>query len=318
MDYALTVASVVIGATLAFLDISNRISDNRRSAWVITLVAGSGAIVLGLLDLRIVGFAVLLYWGAYLVGSLVRKAVVHGRAQEQGASVEETGINRRSWPISGPIGHLGGLGMAATWFTTQLLTVLNPFQMLEMCRQVAGNARLSSRERRRDGDGRGYRTRAVYTLPFAGEWLLANGGHTPKTSHSWDILGQRFALDFVQANDTFERHTGRGTRATEYFCYGHNILASADRTVVRVEDRVRQAFLGWGICDFMARSFGGLHASLVNKSVSDNARRACTSVLHQFDGDRFEEQNLAAHLAQFNVAGRTSIAAAAASFRAKP
>ena len=139
------------------------------------------------------------------------------------------------------------------------MILLNPFQVLEMVRQSEGDSALVARETRSGDDCRGYETRAVYTLPFEGEWLLCNGGATPETSHSWDVLGQRFALDFVQANEAFERHTGRGTRAADYFCYGQDILAAADGTVVRLESRVRQAFLGWGICDFTARSFVGNH-----------------------------------------------------------
>ena len=258
-EHALNVALVALGATFTVLDFSNRISGSRWSAVAITLVAGIAAIVLGLFDIRFLGLAILIYWVVGWLRSRVLHAARNRRSRAREASVEEAGVDRRSWPISGPIGRLGGLGVAAAWSTTQLLTLLNPFQMLEICRQVAGNASLSSREKRLGDDGRGYRTKAIYTLPFAGEWLLIVGGHTPRTSHSWDILGQRFALDFVQASEAFERHSGRGTRAAEYFCYGRDILASAGGTVVRVEDRVRQAFLGWGICDFAARSFVGNH-----------------------------------------------------------
>ena len=52
------------------------------------------------------------------------------------------------------------------------------------------------------------------------------------------MLGRRFALDFVQANEALQTHTSRGTNAEEYFCYGHAICAAADGTVVAVEDRV--------------------------------------------------------------------------------
>ena len=166
---------------------------------------------------------------------------------------------RESWPTSGPIGRFGPHAPEAVWAWTQWLILLNPFQLLEMVRQSEGDSALVAREKRSGDDGRGYETRVVYTLPFEGEWLLCNGGVTPETSHSWDVLGQRFALDFVRANDAFERHTGRGTRAADYFCYGQDILAAADGMVVRVESRVRQAFLGWGICDFTARSFVGNH-----------------------------------------------------------
>ena len=147
----------------------------------------------------------------------------------------------------------------ATFYSTQLLCLFNPFQIAELVRQVAGNATLVGREKRSGDDGRNYETRVVYTLPFGGEWLVVNGGATPKTSHSWDVLGQRFALDFVQANEALRTHAGRGTKAEEYFCYGREIRAAAGGSVVRAEDRVRQAFLGWGVCDFTARSFVGNH-----------------------------------------------------------
>lgn len=162
-------------------------------------------------------------------------------------------------PIAGPIGHFGPCGLTATFYSSQLLCLFNPFQLVELVQQVTGNAALVGREKRSGEDGRGYRTRVTYTLPFDGEWFVANGGATPKTSHSWDILGQRFALDFVQVNDFFRTHTGRGTEAEEYFCYGREIHAAADGSVVAVEGRVRRAFLGWGLCDFTARSFVGNH-----------------------------------------------------------
>ncbi|MYK87537.1 MAG: M23 family metallopeptidase [Acidobacteria bacterium] len=181
------------------------------------------------------------------------------RGPARGSESADAPDLRESWPISGPIGRFGPRAPDAVWAWTQWLILLNPFQVLEMVRQSEGDSALVARETRSGDDCRGYETRAVYTLPFEGEWLLCNGGATPETSHSWDVLGQRFALDFVQANEAFERHTGRGTRAADYFCYGQDILAAADGTVVRLESRVRQAFLGWGICDFTARSFVGNH-----------------------------------------------------------
>ena len=172
---------------------------------------------------------------------------------------DEPHLDRSHWPISGPIGCFGPYGLLATFYSSQLLCIFNPFQVAELLRQATGNAALVRREKRSGDDGRSYETQVVYTLPFDGEWLVASGGATPNTSHSWDILGQRFACDFVQANETFQTHTGRGTKAEEYFCYGREIRAAAEGTVVSVEDRVRQAFLGWGLCDFTARSFVGNH-----------------------------------------------------------
>ena len=223
----------------------------------VLIALGATAVIAGLaqfvLDVRPPVLAILAIYIAsrWVVGRL------RGPAREP-ESADEPDL-RESWPISGPIGRFGPRAPDAMWAWTQWLILLNPFQVLEMVRQSEGDSALVARETRSGDDCRGYETRAVYTLPFEGEWLLCNGGATPETSHSWDVLGQRFALDFVQANDAFERHTGRGTRAADYLCYGQDILAAADGTVVRLESRVRQAFLGWGICDFTARSFVGNH-----------------------------------------------------------
>ena len=41
-----------------------------------------------------------------------------------------------------------------------------------------------------------YVPKVEYALPFDGEWYTGNGGITKNTSHSWEILPQRFAYDF--------------------------------------------------------------------------------------------------------------------------
>ena len=161
-------------------------------------------------------------------------------------------------PTSGPIGRFGQLGLMAVFFTTNLLSLFNPRQARELFKQLAGNAELAKREKESGDNGCTYQTKARYTLPFRGQWLVYNGGMTPKTSHSWDVLGQRFALDFVVANEDFARHTGRGTRPEDYLCYGKEILAAAGGTVIATRSDVKTApLLGWGVCDFTARSFVG-------------------------------------------------------------
>ncbi len=167
-------------------------------------------------------------------------------------------------PVSGPIGRFGTWGLMAVFSATELLCLLNPRQVKEMRRQAAGNRMLARRLGRSGEDGSDYRTRIDYSLPFDEEWLVANGGRTPETSHSWDVLGQRYALDFIQVDACLRSHRGRGTRAEDYFCFGREIRAAADGVVVRVENRVRQAFLGWGVCDFTARSIFGNHVMVAH------------------------------------------------------
>ena len=215
---------------------------------------------LELFDYRFPQFAII---PIYLVWSVLlwttRRLVRRSRPTPIAGHDDEPAVDRTHWPVSGPISRFGRCGLVAAFYSTQLLCLFNPFQLMELVRQAVGNATLAGRAKRSGDDGRGYETRVVYTLPFDGEWLVVNGGSTPKTSHSWDVLGQRFALDFVQADGGFRSHRGRGTKAEEYFCFGRDIRAAAGGTVVGVEDRVHQGFLGWGVCDFTARSFVGNH-----------------------------------------------------------
>ena len=180
------------------------------------------------------------------------------------ASPEDRPPDRSTWPLPGPFKRLGRktgtfLYVAVFW-TTHFLSLLNPFQLYQITRQLIGNLKLRIRSRKLERGGAAYRTKATYRLPFRGEWLVYNGGITPETSHSWHILGQRFALDFVQADAEHSRHTGRGTRLNDYYCYGEDILAASSGTVIRVENRISDApLVGFGLCDFMARSFIGNH-----------------------------------------------------------
>lgn len=180
------------------------------------------------------------------------------RRGDRGDTDDEAGPDCSFLPISGPIGRFGRLGLALSFFSSQLLMLLNPFQVLQAIRQLVGNAALRAREQTSGDDGRDYLSRVAYRLPFDGEWLLYSGGMTPKTSHSWDLLGQRYALDFLICDAAYRRHIGRGTQVTDYFAYGCPILAAADGEVIAVENRIGDApLVGWGICDFTARSFIG-------------------------------------------------------------
>lgn len=201
------------------------------------------------------GWAVL---AVYLLGyALLAQREKRRNRHRQAAEPEP---DHSHWPTSGPYGRYGRIVLPLPWTISSLLVVLNPWQLLQLVRQITWNLRLGARAAQRGSDGSEYLSEIAYSLPFAGEWLVCNGGMTPKTSHSWGVLGQRFALDFFIADADVKRHTGRGTRAEEYFCYGQDILAAADGVVEQVEDRIGQApLLGWGVIDFSARSFVGNH-----------------------------------------------------------
>ncbi len=179
------------------------------------------------------------------------------RAEQDAAAVW------REWPTSGPIGRFGQTGLVITFGISGLLALFNPFQLTEILRQMYGNMmnrrRLSQTETGTSA-GPPPLSSVEYALPFHGEWLVYNGGHTPEYSHSWDVITQRYAYDFVMIAPGHWRHEGRGTRVTDYHCYDRDVLAAADGRVVHVRDSIRDApFVGYGVVDVLARSFIGNH-----------------------------------------------------------
>ena len=83
----------------------------------------------------------------------------------------------------------------------------------------------------------------VVALPFVGRWRALNSPARRVPSHGVDLLGQRYAIDFVGVD---ERHrdsavTDWRTRlhtepAERFFAFGRPILAPADGVVVAVHD----------------------------------------------------------------------------------
>lgn len=165
----------------------------------------------------------------------------------------------REWPTSGPVGRFGQKGLVLTFTISGLFALLNPFQLVEIVRQAIGNGRIRRRLRASTNSGAAERF-VECALPFRGPWLVYNGGHSKEDSHSWDVLTQRFAYDFVIVDANYSRHHGRGTALTDYYCYNQDVLAAADGTVVRARDGIGDApLVGYGMVDVLARSFLGNH-----------------------------------------------------------
>ncbi len=103
--------------------------------------------------------------------------------------------------------------------------------------QVIGLSYASVRYKNKDVDGiDSYNPKVEYGLPFDGEWGVANGGVTKETSHSWEILPQRFAYDFLIVDEAGESYCGDKKDLHSYYCYGKYILAPADGVVVSIKN----------------------------------------------------------------------------------
>jgi murein DD-endopeptidase MepM/ murein hydrolase activator NlpD len=116
---------------------------------------------------------------------------------------------------------------------------VTPWGIVAQILQVAGTltayvrylGRLPSRDRHVPG--------TTLAPPFDGEWTTVNGGVTKPTSHSWGIVSQRYAYDFVVTDADGDTHTGEGDELADYHAYGRPVRAPADGTVVAVQDGLR-------------------------------------------------------------------------------
>jgi hypothetical protein len=101
-----------------------------------------------------------------------------------------------------------------------------------------------------------YRPKGTYRLPFQGWWWVGNGGPDPETSHSWELLGQRYAYDFLIRDEEGKTHRGSGRRPEDYYAFGAPVCAPADGVVVAVQNRHRDC--PWpGLLDPLAWSIVG-------------------------------------------------------------
>jgi len=86
-----------------------------------------------------------------------------------------------------------------------------------------------------------YDCKVDYILPFEGKWTVFNGGVDKEFSHSWSLISQRYAYDFIIMNDEGKSFVGDNTSLQSYYCYDKNIIAPADGTVVKVSNNHRDS-----------------------------------------------------------------------------
>ncbi len=81
----------------------------------------------------------------------------------------------------------------------------------------------------------GYKDKTQLKLPFAGEWLVDQGGRSVFQSQNLMSDDQRFSVDFVLLKNG-RPFSGDGSDNSDYYCFGQPLLAAADGLVVDVQD----------------------------------------------------------------------------------
>lgn len=90
----------------------------------------------------------------------------------------------------------------------------------------------------------------VMEFPLRGEWLSPNTPGSKIPSHGTNQLGTRFAYDFIQVDwdkkglpaysVSFLQYLIWGVLLDDYYCYGQEVYAPCDGTVVQVEDGYKE------------------------------------------------------------------------------
>ena len=128
--------------------------------------------------------------------------------------------------------------MRAKLLLSQIGWSVTPWGILTQVLQIGGTAlayvrnvgRLPNRDRNRP--------ETTFTVPFDGEWTVTNGGVTKATSHSWGLVSQRYAYDFVVTEDGSTSEAD-GDDPSDYHAFGKPVRAPADGTVVTAKDGLR-------------------------------------------------------------------------------
>src|SRR5699024_448681 len=80
-------------------------------------------------------------------------------------------------------------------------------------------------------------TETVFDLPFEDEWFVFWGGTNALTNYHYEHENQRYAYDFMQMKDK-RSFAGDKEKNESYYAFGQPYLASADGTVVAVENNI--------------------------------------------------------------------------------
>lgn len=80
----------------------------------------------------------------------------------------------------------------------------------------------------------GAQSKTQFRFPLKGRWVVVVAA-TPHGGHRW-ALPEEFALDIVRFGPNSTSYAGDGSKFTDYFAYGQDVLAAADGIVASTHD----------------------------------------------------------------------------------
>ena len=118
------------------------------------------------------------------------------------------------------------------FYKTDILSNLNPYILAQIIKQIFGELYLRIIENEKK------QTINKYILPFEGKWYVANGGTSKENSHSWGLIAQRYAYDFVIQNEN-KTYLNDKNKLQSYFCYSCPIIASLKGKVISANNKTK-------------------------------------------------------------------------------
>lgn len=122
----------------------------------------------------------------------------------------------------------------------------------------------------------------LLNFPLKGEWSLPNTPGTRIPSHGTNILGTRYAYDFLQVDFhrkgkpcyevSFLHYLLFGVAVKQCYCYGKDIYAPCDGEVVAIEDTCHERKRAYLLTDVLrARKYSKTHIHSGNvKAIAGN------------------------------------------------
>jgi len=119
------------------------------------------------------------------------------------------------------------------------------------------------------------------SLPFEGFWTVINGGLDIQSSHSWNLITQRYAYDLIITNKDGKKYDADASKAENYYAFGQDVLAPADGMVIIVQNNIRDyAYAGTGTINLRTRDMRGnylviRHADRVYSFIAHLRKNSC-------------------------------------------
>ncbi|ELZ06873.1 M23 family metallopeptidase [Natrialba aegyptia] len=148
-------------------------------------------------------------------------------------------------------------GTSIRMIVAMLLIQFQPVLLVTGIGQMAGQLPVLARYRGSLPSPADHESEVDYRLPFEGTWTVINGSPDREYSHSWGLYAQRYAYDFVIADEDGRTTAGDRGPPDEFYCFGEPILAPADGTVVSVRTDHRDYHRTDGWLDPLQRSILG-------------------------------------------------------------